>query len=71
MRKILDLYSSFDFFISATTGGGGLAMVLGTDVPAGVPGPNSIHIHGEVKKQTHSYTFNSENCKMNPGGKLI
>ena len=29
---------------------------------AGVPGPHPIHILGEVKKQTYSYTFHSENC---------
>ena len=29
---------------------------------ADVPGLHPIHILGEVKKQTHSYTLHSENC---------
>ena len=29
---------------------------------AGVPGLHPIHILGEVKKHTHSFTSNSKNC---------
>ena len=29
---------------------------------AGVPGPHPIHILGEIKEQTYSYTFHSETC---------
>ena len=43
-------------------GGGGTCHGFGYGCAAGVPGPHPIHIHGKVKKQTHSYTFHNENC---------
>ena len=40
-----------------STGGGGVTCHdFGYGRAAGVPGPHPIHILGEVKKQTHSYT---------------
>ena len=44
------------------TRGGGLAMILGTDVRLESPDPHPIHILRQVKNMTHSYTSHSEKC---------
>ena len=62
---MLDLYSSFEFFISATFGGGGLAMVLGTDVRLESKlNIKHIHIHSIAK------TVKESRWKMNLRGYL-
>ena len=46
---------------SNTWGGGLTYHDFGYGRATGVPGPHPIHILGEVKKHTHSYTSHSEN----------
>ena len=52
-------YTGYDLGMGRNGGGGNLpgSHDFGYGRAAGVPRPKPIHILGEVKKQTHSYTL--------------